>query len=281
MRDPSLLVYFRGESGGLVMGGYERNPAPWGLDGIPPDFNGRLLEEDWERFEELMENALVRVPMLENAEVVRLVNGPEAFTPDGEFILGPTGRARLLGRRRLLRARARGAGGMGKLVAEWIVEGIPSLDVWEMDSRRFGRHYASREYTLARTLEVYSTYYDVKYPGPRAQAGRPLRLSPAYSASAGARRGLRREVGLGARRTGSSRTRRTATSRCARAAGRGASGRRRSAPSTARRARRPPSSTRRRSRRSTSSGEGAADFLERLCDNRVARDVGASPTPRC
>ena len=69
MRDPSLLVYFRGESGGLVMGGYERKPAPWGLDGIPPDFNGQLLDEDWERFEELMENAIVRVPMLADAEV--------------------------------------------------------------------------------------------------------------------------------------------------------------------------------------------------------------------
>src|SRR4029077_3601422 len=60
MRDPSLLVYFRPESGGLVMGGYERNPAPWGLDGIPADFNGRLLDEDWPRFEELMTNAIVR-----------------------------------------------------------------------------------------------------------------------------------------------------------------------------------------------------------------------------
>src|SRR5579871_1607486 len=74
MRDPSLLVYFRPESGGLVMGGYERDPAPWGLDGIPADFNGRLLEEDWPRFEELMRNAIVRVPALEDAEVVRLIN---------------------------------------------------------------------------------------------------------------------------------------------------------------------------------------------------------------
>ena len=90
MRDPSLLVYFRPESGGLIMGGYERHCAPWGLDGIPPDFNGKLLDEDWPRFEELMENAVVRVPSLEEMEVVRLINGPEAFTPDGEFILGPT-----------------------------------------------------------------------------------------------------------------------------------------------------------------------------------------------
>lgn len=69
---------------------------------------------------------------------------------------------------------------MGQLVAEWIIEGLPSLDVWEMDSRRFGRHYESREYTLARTVEVYSTYYDVKYPGHERQAGRPLRVSPTY-----------------------------------------------------------------------------------------------------
>src|SRR6184192_2814716 len=180
MRDPSLLVYFRGESGGLVMGGYERSPAPWSLDGIPPDFNGRLLEEDWPRFEELMTNALVRVPSLADMEVVRLINGPEAFTPDGEFVLGPTEVRGLWVAAGFCAHGLAGAGGMGKLVAEWIAEGVPSLDVWEMDSRRFGPHYASRDYTLARTVEVYSTYYDVKYPGHERSAGRPLRTSPAY-----------------------------------------------------------------------------------------------------
>jgi 4-methylaminobutanoate oxidase (formaldehyde-forming) len=180
MRDPSLLVYFRGESGGLVMGGYERHPAPWGLDGIPADFNGRLLEEDWERFEELMTNAVVRVPELEDAEVVRLVNGPEAFTPDGEFILGPSDVRGFWVAAGFCAHGLAGAGGMGRLVAEWIVEGVPSLDTWEMDSRRFGPAYRSREYTLARTVEVYATYYDVKYPGHERQAGRPLRLSPTY-----------------------------------------------------------------------------------------------------
>ena len=88
MRDPDLLVYFRRDAGGLVMGGYERHPAPFGLDGVPPDFNNRLLPEDWERFSELSENAVKRVPGLESGEVVRLINGPEAFTPDNEFILG-------------------------------------------------------------------------------------------------------------------------------------------------------------------------------------------------
>src|SRR4051812_32088147 len=181
MRDPSLLVYFRGESGGLVMGGYERHPAPWSLDGIPADFNGKLLAEDWPRFEELMENALVRVPDLADAEVIRLINGPEAFTPDGEFILGPSDVRGFWVAAGFCAHGLAGAGGMGRLVAEWIVEGVPSLDVWEMDSRRFGRHYESREYTLARTVEIYSTYYDVKYPGHERAAGRPLRTSATYA----------------------------------------------------------------------------------------------------
>src|SRR5512145_158877 len=180
MRDPSLLVYFRPESGGLVMGGYERHCAPWGLDGIPADFNSRLLEEDWPRFEELMENALIRVPALGEMEVVRLINGPEAFTPDGEFILGPSDTRGFWVAAGFCAHGLAGAGGLGRLVAEWIVEGTPSLDVWHMDSRRFGAAYRSPEYTLARTTEVYETYYDVKYPGHERSAGRPLRLSPAY-----------------------------------------------------------------------------------------------------
>ncbi|HEV2036127.1 MAG TPA: FAD-dependent oxidoreductase [Candidatus Dormibacteraeota bacterium] len=181
MRDPSLLVYYRPESGGLIMGGYERDPAPWGMDGIPPDFNGKLLEADWDRFEPLMTNAIVRTPSIKDAGVVRLVNGPEAFTPDGEFILGPTEVRGFWVAAGFCAHGLAGAGGMGRLVAEWIVDGRPSLSAWEMDSRRFGRHYVSREYTLARTREVYSTYYDVKYPGHERSAGRPLRVSPVYS----------------------------------------------------------------------------------------------------
>ena len=180
MRDPSLLVYFRPESGGLIMGGYERDPAPWSLDGIPADFNGKLLAEDWPRFEELLANALVRVPALADLEVIRLINGPEAFTPDGEFILGPSEVRGLWTAAGFCAHGLAGAGGMGRLVAEWIVEGTPSLDTWEMDSRRFGAAYRAGPYTLARTREVYATYYDVKYPGHERRAGRPLRLSPTY-----------------------------------------------------------------------------------------------------
>ncbi len=180
VRDPSLLVYFRGESGGLVAGGYERNPAPWGLSGISGDFNNRLLPPDWDRFAPLFEAATLRVPELADAEIVQLVNGPEAFTPDGEFILGPSEVDGFWVAAGFCAHGIAGAGGMGRLVAEWIIDGQPGLDTWEMDSRRFGAQYRSREYALVRTTEVYSTYYDVKYPGHERQSGRPLRLPPAY-----------------------------------------------------------------------------------------------------
>jgi glycine cleavage system T protein len=180
MRDPSLLVYFRPDVGGLVAGGYERNPLPWGLDGIPGDFNSKLLPEDWDRFEPLMQNAAIRVPMLEQAEILQMINGPEAFTPDGEFILGPTEVRGFWVAAGFCAHGLAGAGGMGQLMAEWIVEGLPAFDVWHMDSRRFGRQHRTREYALARTREVYSTYYDVRYPGQERLAGRPLRVSPAF-----------------------------------------------------------------------------------------------------
>jgi 4-methylaminobutanoate oxidase (formaldehyde-forming) len=242
MRDPSLLVYFRPESGGLIMGGYERHCAPWSLDGIPADFNGKLLEEDWPRFEELMQNAIVRVPSLEDMEVVKLINGPEAFTPDGEFILGPSDVRGFWVAAGFCAHGLAGAGGMGKLVAEWIVEGTPSLDVWHMDSRRFGAAYRSRDYALVRTQEIYETYYDVEYPGHERRAGRPLRLSPA-NARLGELGEYSARNRAGSARTGSSRTRLPATSPSARGAGPGSCGRPRSAPSTARVARALRSST--------------------------------------
>jgi glycine cleavage system aminomethyltransferase T/glycine/D-amino acid oxidase-like deaminating enzyme len=274
MRDPSLLVYFRGESGGLVMGGYERHPAPWSLDGIPADFNGKLLAEDWPRFEELMENALVRVPELGDAEVIRLINGPEAFTPDGEFILGPSDVRGFWVAAGFCAHGLAGAGGMGQLVAEWIVEGMPSLDVWEMDSRRFGRHYESREYTLARTIEIYSTYYDVKYPGHERRAGRPLRVSPTYprtqelGAIFGEKSGWERVNWFEPNAALGDESLRP----------RGWAGRLWS----------PAIGAEHVACRTTAAlfdetsfakieiaGEEAADFLERLCDNRVAREIGA------
>jgi glycine cleavage system aminomethyltransferase T len=215
----------------------------------------------------------VRVPELEETEVVKLVNGPEAFTPDGEFILGESEVRGFWVAAGFCAHGLAGAGGMGQLVAEWIVEGVPSLDVWEMDSRRFGAAYTSRAYTLARALEVYATYYDVKYPGHERQAGRPLRVSPTYErlqelgAAFGEKSGWERANWFDPNAERGDESLRP----------RGWAGRLWS----------PAIGAEHLACREAVAlfdetsfakldvlGPGAADFLESMCDNRVARDVG-------
>ncbi len=179
MRDPDRLCYFREEVGGLCMGGYERDPMPWSLDGVPPDFNHRLLDPDWPRFESIMQGAISRVPAIEDAGITRMINGPEAFTPDNEFILGESEVRGFFLAAGLCAHGIAGAGGIGQQMARWIVDGEPELDLWKMDIRRFGGHYRSQQLTLARSYENYATYYDIHYPNEERLAGRPLRVSPA------------------------------------------------------------------------------------------------------
>jgi 4-methylaminobutanoate oxidase (formaldehyde-forming) len=280
LRDPDLLIYFREEGGGLVMGGYERTCAPWslgngglGLDDIAVDFNGRLLEEDWDRFEEIALNARRRVPAFDDVRVTRLINGPEAFTPDGEFCLGETSVRGLFVAAGFCAHGLAGAGGIGKVMAEWIVGGEPSLDLWRMDVRRFGEHYRSPRYTVARTREVYETYYDIEYPNHERSAGRPLRLSPAYGwhaahgAAFGEKSGWERVNWYESNARAGEESLRP----------RGWAGRHWS----------PAIAAEHIACREAAalfdetsfaklevSGAGAADFLELLCDNRVARAVG-------
>ncbi len=282
LRDPDLLVYFREEGAGLVMGGYERHSAPWSLDEhlldrIPLDFNGRLLEEDWPRFEEIATNSVRRVPAMEEVKVTRLINGPEAFTPDNEFCLGETEVHGLFVAAGFCAHGLAGAGGIGKLMAEWIVAGEPPLDVWEMDIRRFGErgsHYRSPRYTLARTKEVYETYYDIRYPGHERQGGRPLRTSSVYpwhrehGAVFGEKAGWERVNWYQSNAPAGAEDQRP----------RGWAGRHWSAAIGAEAL-----ATRERAglfdessfAKLEVSGPGAAELLERLCDNHVAREVGA------
>ena len=180
LRDPDLLVYWREEVGGLITGGYERDPAPFGLGGIPEDFKYQLLAPDWERFAPLMENSIKRVPVVETAEIIQLLNGPEGFTPDGEFLLGPTEVKGFWVACAFCAHGLAGAGGIGKVMAEWIIEGHPEWDLWRLDVRRFGTNYVSQDYIVDRTIETYSKYYDIHYPGSERMTRRDLRLSPTY-----------------------------------------------------------------------------------------------------
>jgi glycine cleavage system aminomethyltransferase T/glycine/D-amino acid oxidase-like deaminating enzyme len=180
LRDPDNLVYFREEVGGLCMGGYERHPAPWALDGVPADFNGKLLAPDWPRFAEIMDGAVRRVPAIGDAGINRMINGPEAFTPDNEFILGESEVRGFFVAAGFCAHGIAGAAGIGRQMATWIADGEPELDLSRMDISRFGSQYRSQAHTLARTTEVYATYYDIHYPHEDRQAGRPLRTAPAY-----------------------------------------------------------------------------------------------------
>ena len=186
LRDPDLLVYYRPEGNGLLMGGYERTARPFTadathLDRVPPDFNGKLLAEDWDRSAEIADNAHLRVPAMADAGVRRMINGPEAFTPDNEFCLGETDVDGLFVAAGFCAHGIAAAGGVGRLMADWVLTGRSPMNVWPMDISRFGTQFRSPSYTLARTVENYQTYYDIPYPGRERWSGRPLKVSPVYA----------------------------------------------------------------------------------------------------
>src|SRR6266852_3779888 len=182
LRDPDNLVYFRQDGESLVLGGYERDPVPFDFNAIPDSRNPTVLPFDPPRFNSLMRGCIERVPTLRHVELVKRVNGLESFTPDGEFILGESPEVKGFWAACGFCAHGvSGAGGVGKMMAEWIIDGEPSLDLWEMDMRRFGAYTASRRYIATRANEVYSTYYDISYPMRERSSARKLRLSPVYA----------------------------------------------------------------------------------------------------
>ncbi|MSP87574.1 MAG: FAD-dependent oxidoreductase [Alphaproteobacteria bacterium] len=181
MRDPDRLIYFKEEVGGLVMGGYEPNPIPWALDGIPEGFHFTLLDSNWDHFEPLMVQALARVPALQTAGIKQLINGPESFTPDGNFILGAAPElANFYVGAGFNAFGIASAGGAGKALAEWIAAGEPPMDLWPVDIRRFGQPHRDRDFALTRTLEAYGKHYTVAWPHEEYETARPWRTSPLY-----------------------------------------------------------------------------------------------------
>ncbi len=181
LRDPDRLIYFKEEVGGLVMGGYEPDPKPWAEAGIPEGFHFSLLNADFDHFEQLMTQALARVPALAEAGVKELINGPESFTPDGNFILGEAPEVR--GFYVACGFNAYGiaaAGGAGRALAEWIAGGEPPMDLWPVDIRRFGAPHDDDAWVRSRTLELYGKHYTIAWPGEEHSSGRPLRRSPLY-----------------------------------------------------------------------------------------------------
>jgi len=181
LRDPDRLIYFKEEVGGLVMGGYEPNPIAWAVDGIPEGFHFSLLDSNHDHFEPLMQQALARVPALETAGIKQFINGPESFTPDGNFILGeaPEVAGFFVGAGFNAFGIA-SAGGAGRALAEWVAGGEPPIDLWPVDIRRFGALHRDDAWTRTRTLEAYGKHYTMAWPHEEHESGRPLRMSPLY-----------------------------------------------------------------------------------------------------
>ena len=181
VRDPDNLVYLREEAGGLVIGGYELNPHARWVDGAPWEHSGTALPGDYDRFEPLLEGLIRRLPFVERAEIVSLICHPGAYTPDSRPLLGPAPEARGLWMAAGLSLNGfGGAGGMGKVMAEWIVEGEPPLDVYSFHAWRFGRDYRDPAYAAERTREGVKYYYLLRYPNDENEWGRPHRVSPIH-----------------------------------------------------------------------------------------------------
>lgn len=181
LRDPERLVYYKPDAGGrLVIGGYEDDTLPFGNQGIPGDFVRELLPDNMERFAPLAELAGQVTPVVNEVGIRRMINGPIPYSADGDFVLGwMPGFRNLMMATGFLYGIAAG-GGAGEMIAEWIVKGQPSLNLWPLDVRRFGPHHGTRAFMYPRAVEHYAHHYKMRYPGQEHQTMRSLRLSPLY-----------------------------------------------------------------------------------------------------
>lgn len=181
LRDPDRLVYYKPDAGGrLVIGGYEDDTIAFGDHGIPGEFARQLLPENMERFEPLAACAAEVTPVVNEVGIRQVINGPIPYSADGDFVMGPpAGFDNLMLATGFLYGIAAG-GGAGELIAEWLLEGRPSLNLWPLDIKRFGPHQSARTYMYPRAVDHYAHHYKMRYPGQESDVARNLRLSPLH-----------------------------------------------------------------------------------------------------
>jgi dimethylglycine dehydrogenase len=180
-RDPDNSFYARQEGESLLVGPFERNPLPWALGGIPEGFHGKLLPPNLEQIEDCLVAAAERIPQFGEVGIKTVINGPDGYTPDGRCLMGPVPGQR--GLHVLAGFSIFGivfGGGAGKYAAEWLVEGQPSDNMWELDVRRFGDYARSTSYVVERASEVFEDEYKIHFPEEERPAGRPLKTNPLY-----------------------------------------------------------------------------------------------------
>ncbi|MFM8266563.1 MAG: FAD-dependent oxidoreductase [Ilumatobacteraceae bacterium] len=184
MRDPDHLVYYKPDGPGLLVGGYEPDTIAFGTEGIPSPFQRRLFDPEVDRFAQLGELATMRTPCLESAGIRRIVNGPIPYSADADFVMG---RAPELDNFFVATGFLYGiaaGGGAGKMMAEWILDGHPSLDLWPLDVRRFSFHHTTRHFIGPRMVELYGHHYKLAAPGSEKTSVRGVRRSPLHDALA-------------------------------------------------------------------------------------------------
>ena len=179
LRDPDTSYYLRQERNSYILGPYEwRATAMW-RDGIPEQFSNMLWSEDLERLEPQILDAGERVPVLGEAGIARVVNGPIPYAPDGNPYLGPERGLRNFFHCDTFSFGIAQGGGAGKAIAEWILDGRPEFDIWSIDRRRY-KEFATTQYTIDKAIEVYQNEYAMGFPFEERLAGRPSYTSPLY-----------------------------------------------------------------------------------------------------
>lgn len=181
MRDPDNLVYYKPDGPGFLVGGYEPDTVAFGTDGIPSPFQRKLFEPNFDRFAQLAERVALRTPEIEAAGIRKLINGAIPYSADADFVMG---RAPELDNYYVATGFLYGiaaGGGAGKMMAEWMLEGRPSLDLWPLDVRRFSFHHTTQHFLRPRMVELYAHHYKLAAPGSEKMTARNIRRSPLHT----------------------------------------------------------------------------------------------------
>lgn len=182
MRDPDHLVYYKPDGQGLLIGGYEPDTLAFAENGVPVPFRRKLLDPDFDRFEQLAALAAKRTPVIERAGIRTMINGPIPYSADADFVMGRTPELdNFFVATGFLYGIAAG-GGAGKMMAEWILDGRPSLDLWPLDVRRFSFHHTTKQFMYPRAVELYGHHYKLSAPGSEHETARGIRRSPLHEA---------------------------------------------------------------------------------------------------
>ncbi len=176
------FTYLRQDQQGVLVGIYEINHKHWNIDGAPWDYGIELIQEDLDRISDELEMAFNRYPVLQEVGIKNWVNGAFTFSPDGNPLVGPVRGVRNYWLACGVMAGFLQGGGVGKTLAEWMINGEPEADAWPMDIERYGPYTSNREYIKQTTGQFYSRRFVMTYPNEQLPAGRPLKKSPAHGA---------------------------------------------------------------------------------------------------